>query len=372
MKYPFLSLQETNTPYFEELKQAASEVIESGRYLLGERVARFEAELCRYLSCDYAVAVGNGLDALRLILKAYIEMGSMAPGDEVIVPANTYIASVLAVTDNGLVPVFVEPSESTFNLNMSLIERAITSRTKAVMTVHLYGRACWSGELKELAARYGLKIIEDNAQAMGAVSSVPGISGKFRTGALGDAAGNSFYPGKNLGALGDAGAVTTDDKELADVVRTLAFYGSAKKYVNIYRGLNSRMDEIQAAFLSVKLKYLDEENRHRAIVAAEYNKCIDHPGVMTPEPGSPGEHIFHVYALRCRRRDELQEYLTTQGVGTLIHYPIPPHQQQCYREYNLLSFPVAERLSREELSLPMAGNLSLESVREISGIINRF
>lgn len=372
MKYPQLSLQQANEPYMAEMKAAAAEVIEGGWYIRGKYVAQLEERLCDYLGCRYAVATGNGLDALRLMLRAYIELGVMRPGDEVIVPANTYVASVLAITDNGLVPVFVEPSVDTYNLDTSLVEQAVTPRTRAVMVVHLYGRSCWDETLKTVARRHGLKIVEDNAQAFGAVSSVVGLHGSHHTGALGDASGQSFYPTKNLGALGDAGAVVTDDKELADVVRALGNYGSSVRYVNDYKGVNSRMDDLQAAFLSVKLKYLDEDNRRRAAVARAYTDSIRHERLILPQAGGEGEHIWHQYVVRCGERDRLMRYLEAEGVGTLIHYPIPPHKQRCYWEYNNLHFPIAEQLAGEVLSLPMSAYLTESDAREIAAIINRF
>lgn len=372
MKYPHLSLKRANEPYMAEMKAVAAEVIEGGWYIRGKYVSQLEELLCQYLGCRYAVATGNGLDALRLMLRAYIERGVMQPGDEVIVPSNTYVASVLAITDNRLVPVFVEPSVDTYNLDTSLIEQAITPRTRAIMVVHLYGRACWDETLKSVAARHGLKIVEDNAQAFGAVSSVAGLQGSHHTGALGDAAGESFYPTKNLGALGDAGAVTTDDREVADVVRALGNYGSAVRYVNEYKGVNSRMDDLQAAFLLVKLKHLDEENRRRVEIARLYTESIDNERLILPQAGEPGEHIWHQYVVRCTERDRLMRYLESQGVGSLIHYPIPPHKQHCYREYNHLHLPLAETLAHEVLSLPMSSYLTDDDVHEIASIINRF
>ena len=372
MKYPHLSLQRANEPYMAEMKAVAAEVIEGGWYIRGKYVSQLEEQLCRYLGCAHAVATGNGLDALRLMLRGYIEMGVMQPGDEVIVPANTYVASVLAITDNGLVPVFVEPSVQTYNLDTSLVEQAITSRTRAIMVVHLYGRACWDETLKAVAARHGLKVVEDNAQAFGAVSTVVGLHGSSHTGALGDASGQSFYPTKNLGALGDAGAVTTDDPKLAEVVRALGNYGSAVRYVNVYKGVNSRMDDLQAAFLLIKMKYLDAENRRRAEIAHLYTQSIDNEQIITPQAGEPGEHIWHQYVVRCTERDRLMRYLESQGVGSLIHYPIPPHKQQCYREYNHLHLPLTEQLAGEVLSLPMSSYLSDDEVCEIASIVNRF
>ena len=372
MKYPHLSLQRANEPYMAEMKAAAARVIEGGWYIRGQYVSRLEEQLCRYLGCRHAVATGNGLDALRLILRAYIEMGAMQPGDEVIVPANTYVASVLAITDNGLVPVFVEPSADTYNLDIGLVEQAVTSRTRAVMVVHLYGRACWDELLKTVAARHGLKIVEDNAQAFGAVSPVAGLHGSHHAGALGDASGQSFYPTKNLGALGDAGAVTTDDPKLAEVVRALGNYGSAVRYVNEYKGVNSRMDDLQAAFLLVKLKYIDEENRRRVEIARLYTESIHNDLITLPQAGESGSHIWHQYVVRCVERDCLMRYLESQGVGSLIHYPIPPHKQPCYREYSHLHLPLAERLAHEILSLPMSSYLTDDDVCEIASIVNRF
>lgn len=373
MKHPFLQLKENNAPYAEALKKAAADVIDSGWYIHGEAVGRFESDLCRYLGVAHTIGVGNGLDALRLIFRAYIELGVMQPGDEVIVPANTFIASVLAITDNGLVPVFVEPSEHTHNLDTSLIERAVTSRTKAILVVHLYGWVCWDDALKAVARRHGLKVVEDNAQAIGAKSSVAGFSASRMTGALGDAAGISFYPVKNLGALGDGGAVTTDDDDLARAVRALANYGSHERYVNIYCGLNSRLDEMQAAFLSVKLPYLDAENCRRREIAALYSRTIRNPQVVLPEfAPSAEEQVWHQYVVRCAARDRFRSYLEEKGVGTGIHYPIPPHKQDCYREYRSLSLPVAERLATEVVSLPISPILSDEAVCEIAGAINSF
>ncbi|MCP9612676.1 DegT/DnrJ/EryC1/StrS family aminotransferase [Coprobacter tertius] len=368
----FFNLQKINARYASELKKVAEEVIDSGWYLQGDRVAAFEKSLAEYVGCRYAVTVGNGLDALRLILKAYIEMGIMAEGDEIIVPANTFIASVLAITDNRLVPVFAEPDENTFNLDFSHIESLITPRTRAIMIVHLYGRSCWGAGLVELARKYNLKIIEDNAQAMGALGKVEDLGDSVHTGALGDAAGISFYPTKNLGALGDSGAITTDDDRLAEIVRSLGNYGSGKKYYNEYQGLNSRMDEIQAAFLSVKLKYLDEMNACRNRLADMYSEAIDIPDVILPQAGGKGEHVWHQYVIRTTCRNALQSYLQNEGIATQIHYPVPPHKQNCYREYNSLVFPITEKLSREVLSLPISPEMSESDIDRVSGVINRF
>lgn len=356
----FLDLQKINQQYSEELKQVAAEVIDSGWYLRGEKVEQFETQLADYIGVKHAIGVGNGLDALRLILRAYMEMGIMKEGDEVIVPANTYIATILAITDNRLKPVLVEPDINTYNLDISKIEQKISSRTKAIMVVHLYGRVCWSDEMERLAKKYNLKIIEDNAQAIGA--QWEGI----KTGALGDAAGFSFYPGKNLGALGDAGAVTTKDDVLASVIWAIANYGSHKKYENRYKGLNSRMDEIQAAFLSVKLKYTDAENRRRRNIAKFYIENCNNEKIILPAwPEDELEHVWHLYVVRCSEREWLQESLKEQGVQTLIHYPIPPHKQKAYKEWNNLNFPVVEKIHKEVLSLPVSPVMTNNEIKKV-------
>lgn len=359
----FLDLQKINAQYAEELKQAAAEVIDSGWYLLGERVRRFETNLANYIGVKHAIGVANGLDALRLILKSYMEIGHMKEGDEVIVPANTYIASILAITDNRLTPVLVEPDINTYNLDLDLIEEKITERTKAIMVVHLYGRVCWGAKLGELAKKYDLKIIEDNAQAIGAEWN------GLKTGALGDASGFSFYPGKNLGALGDAGAVTTNDDHLAEVVRALGNYGSKEKYINEYQGLNSRMDELQAAFLSIKLKYLDVENLRRKQIATYYCENILHPDIILPLPGS---HVWHLFVIRTKKRTEFQNFLEQNGIQTLIHYPTPPHQQKAFRKWAKLSFPITERIHKEVLSLPISPVLLNNEIESITSLVASF
>jgi dTDP-4-amino-4,6-dideoxygalactose transaminase len=368
----FLDLQKINAQYADELKQVAAEVIDKGWCLLGERITTFEQLFCDYIGAKHTVACANGLDALRLILRAYIELGIMQEGDEVIVPANTYIATILAITDNRLKPVLVEPDIKTCNLDISLIEQTVTSKTKAIMVVHLYGRTCWSEELEMIAQKYDLKIIEDNAQAVGAYYFTNDGQRK-RTGSLGDAAGNSFYPGKNLGALGDSGAVTTSDNELAATIRALANYGSHKKYVNKYRGLNSRMDEIQAAFLSIKLKYLDTENELRREIADYYMKNIKNELIVLPTPTEYREsHVQHLFVIRTKLRDKLQAYLTANNIQTQIHYPIPPHKQECYKEWKNLSFPVTEQIHDEVLSLPISPCLTGEDMAQIVDSVNLF
>jgi len=362
----FLDLQKLNAKYADELKVVASEVIDSGWYLLGGRVQQFEQELVRFQEGGNAIAVANGLDALRLIFKAYLELGFMQEGDEVIVPANTYIASILAITDNRLTPVLVEPDLESYNLNLDLIESKITSKTRAIMPVHLYGKVCWSENLNLLAKKYNLKVIEDNAQAIGARWN--GI----RTGNLGDAAGFSFYPGKNLGALGDSGAVTTKDPELAKLIRALGNYGSSEKYVNKYLGLNSRMDEIQAAFLQVKLKYLEEENNYRKNVASFYLENIRNPKIILPISNNFDDHVWHLFVIRIKERNEFHSYLKKNEIETLIHYPIPPHKQDCYPELSNGGFPVTEQIHNEVLSLPISSVIDFNELHKICEIINKF
>ncbi len=362
----FLDLQKINAQYADELKKVAAEIIDSGWYLLGDRVKQFESNLIAFQGGGHSIAVGNGLDALRLILKAYIELGIMKEGDEVIVPANTYIASILAITDNNLIPVLVEPHLDTYNLDLDLVESKITTKTKAIMVVHLYGRVCWIDKLEHLAKKYDLKIIEDNAQAIGAKWN------GARTGNLGDAAGFSFYPGKNLGALGDSGAVTTKDEELAKAVRALANYGSAQKYVNQYQGLNSRMDEIQAAFLNVKLPFVDAEIANRRAVANYYLEHIKNPKIILPNVGLNEEHVWHLFVIRTKNRDRLQKYLSDNGIQTLIHYPIPPHKQECFKHLNEKSFPITEIIHDQVLSLPISSVMELKEIAKIVNVLNSY
>lgn len=361
----FLDLQKINLLHQAEIEQRLLEVFRSGWYLQGQQVATFEKKLATYIGAQHAIGVANGLDALRLIFRAYIELGVMKAGDEVIVPANTYIASILAITDNGLIPVLVEPSMEDYNLDLRHIEPHITPKTKAILLVHLYGRVCFSAELKQLSIDRNIKLIEDNAQAIGA--EWKGI----KTGNLGDASGFSFYPGKNLGALGDAGAVTTNDSDLADTVRTLANYGSNQKYINKYKGLNSRLDELQAAVLDVKLTYIDEENARRRAIAQAYLAGIKHPNIHLPfEPDNPLEHVWHLFVIRTAEREALQRYLSEKGIQTLIHYPIPPHKQEAYAEWNTLSFPVTETIHETVVSLPISPVLTDIEVVNIIDLIN--
>lgn len=363
----FLDLQKINLAHQQEIEERLLTTFRSGWYLLGNEVKTFEQNLKNYIGAKDVIGIANGLDALRLILRGYIEIGVMKAGDEVIVPANTYIASVLAISDNGLVPVFVEPDEKTFNLDIKKIEEKISEKTKAIMVVHLYGRTVWSEELVNLAKKYSLKIIEDNAQAIGAE-----WNGK-KTGNFGDAAGFSFYPGKNLGALGDGGAVSCNDEELGKAIRALANYGSNQKYVNIYKGLNSRLDEIQAAVLDVKLKYIDAENSRRREIAKRYIAEIKNINITLPEnPLNEAEHVWHLFVIRTKDREKLQNYLTENGVQTLIHYPIPPHKQKAYEEYNHLYFPITEKIHDEVLSLPVSPVMTDEEVSSIISIIQNF
>ncbi len=365
-KYPFLNLATVNAPYMDAMTDATNRVIHSGYYIGGDEVTSFERELAQSCGVKEAIGVSNGLDALRLIFRAYIEMGIMHPGDEVIVPSNTYIASVLAVTDNRLTPVFVEPDTKTHNLDSSLIEQAITPLTRAILPVHLYGRVCWDDRLADIAHRHNLKVVEDNAQAIGA--TFHGIA----TGALGDAAAFSFYPTKNIGALGDAGAVTTNDVALADAIRALRNYGSDRQYHNIYDGLNCRLDPMQAAILRVKLPHTKSENDYRAGIASVYENHIDNPAVIKPLYTSNGSMVWHQYIVRTSSRDQFRDYMAANGVETAIHYPTPPHLQPCYERYAGLWLPIAERLAREVVSLPITRCTSVADAAEIADIINHF
>lgn len=353
MKVPFLSLHDITAKYKDEIHEAALRVIDSGWYLQGEENKRFEANYAKYIGTKHCVGCANGLDALIWILRGYIELGVMKPGDEIIVPANTYIATILAITENGLTPVLVEPNENTLEIDDNLIEEKITSRTKGIMIVHLYGRLAYTEKIGELCKKYNLKMMEDNAQAHGCEWN--GI----KTGAIGDAAAHSFYPGKNLGALGDGGAVTTDDDELAEAIRALANYGSQRKYVFKYTGRNSRLDEIQAAILDVKLKHLDEDIALRQKVANYYYDNIKNPLITLPERLDDNNNVYHLFPIMCERRDELQKHLAENGIGTVIHYPIPPHKQECYKDWNNMSLPITEKIAQEELSIPISPTITI-------------
>ncbi len=363
----FLDLQKINLTYQTQIEQRILEVFRGGWYLLGAELENFEKNLKAYLKCEHVVGVANGLDALRLIFRAYIELGLMEVGDEVIVPANTYIASILAISDNNLIPVFCEPSEESLNIDVNEIEKLVTSRTKAILLVHLYGRAVFSDDLKSIANRYQLKLVEDNAQAIGAEWH------NVKTGALGDAAGFSFYPGKNLGALGDGGAVSCKDAMLATTIRAIANYGSSKKYINIYKGLNSRLDEIQAAVLDEKLKYLDQDNEKRRGIAKYYLENIKNNRIILPDkPIDEKLHVWHVFVVRCADRDKLQNYLIENKIQSLIHYPIPPHKQKAYLEYNSLSLPLTETIHEQVLSLPISPVMEHKDVKYVVNALNDF
>lgn len=368
----YLDLQAVNHPY----EHAADEVLRSGWYLRGEQTRRFEQHYADYIGTKHCIGCGNGLDALTLILRAYKEMGVMNDGDEVIVPANTYIASILAVTENNLTPVLVEPDIHTLQIDDSLIEQAVTKRTRAIMIVHLYGRCAFTSRIGDICRRYGLKLIEDNAQAHGCrpVQAPPenGMGGATirLTGSLGNAAAHSFYPTKNLGAFGDAGAVTTDDDELAAIVRSIGNYGSARKYVFDHIGRNSRLDEVQAAILDAKLRDLDTMNDRRRALARVYINKVKHPDITIPQ--CDRDSVYHIFPILSPRRDELQQYLLQHGVGTEIHYPIPPHRQQCYNGWHQLSLPVTERIHAEELSLPCNPAMTIEEASHVADLLNSF
>lgn len=356
----YLDLKAVNAPY----KHAADEVLRSGWYLKGEATKQFEAHYAEYIGTKYCIGCGNGLDALTLIFRAYIELGVMTPGDEVIVPANTYIASILAVTECGLKPVLVEPDIHTLQIDDTLIEAAVTPRTRAVMIVHLYGFCAYADRIGEICKKHGLKLIEDNAQAHGC---------RFidrSTGSLGDAAGHSFYPTKNLGAFGDAGAVTTNDEELATVIRALGNYGSHRKYVFDYQGRNSRIDELQAAILDAKLPHLDVDNQRRRTIADIYLSQVHNSLIRLPQ-ASPTA-VWHIFPVLCARRDELQQYLCDHGVESQIHYPIPPHKQKCYADWNSLSLPITEQIHAQELSIPCNPAMKKEEADVIVDLLNQF
>lgn len=363
---PFLSLKEVTGLHGEEIKAAIMRVVDSGWYLLGEEVSNFESEYSSYIGTKHCIGCANGLDSLIWIFRAYKELGIMSDGDEVIVPAHTYIATILAITENNLKPVLVEPQIETFEIDDELIEAKITDRTKAICIVHLYGRCAYTDKIGTLCKKYNLKLIEDNAQAHGCKF------GEMRTGSLGDAAGHSFYPGKNLGALGDGGAVTTNDDQLAEVIRALANYGSQKKYENLFCGRNSRLDEVQAAVLRVKLNHLDKDNQKRQKVAQLYNQSIRNPLIVLPKFMEDNQNVYHIFPILCCQRDMLINYLDKCGVHTLIHYPIPPHKQECYTQCGYGNMPITEKIAQQELSMPMSPYLSLDDVEYIVEKLNKW
>jgi dTDP-4-amino-4,6-dideoxygalactose transaminase len=362
----FLDLLEINKQHKEELKKAFERVLDSGWYIMGDELKKFETEFAAYCGTKHAIGVANGLDALILVIRAYKEMGIFQDGDEIIVPANTYIASILAISANNLVPVLVEPNINTYNIDPALIESHITAKTKAILPVHLYGQLCDMKAINAIAQKHQLKVIEDSAQAHGATSDGQ------RAGNFGDATGFSFYPGKNLGALGDAGAITTNDDALNGSIRALLNYGSHKKYENLYKGVNSRLDELQAALLSVKLKTLDQETATKRAIANRYLKEINNTKIILPRVAEQNAHVWHLFVVRTNTREHLQQYLTDNGIQTVIHYPIPPHQQEAYKEWNDLSYPVSEAIHREVLSLPLSPVLKPEEVDYVIETLNKY
>jgi len=362
----FLDLKQINAQYRDELIEACTKVIDGGWYIQGNECEKFEKEFAKYCGTKYAIGVANGLDALTLILRAYKVLGVMKESDEVIVPSNTYIASILAISENNLTPVLVEPDIKTYLIDPSKIEKEITSKTKAILPVHLYGQTCQMDEINKIAKKYNLKVIEDSAQSHGAYFK------EKRSGNLGDVSGFSFYPGKNLGALGDGGAVTTNNEELVDVIRALGNYGSLKKYKNLYKGINSRLDEMQAAILRVKLKYLDREINNRRIVAKHYIENIKNEKIILPNLLKESNHVWHLFEIRTKMREDLQKYLLENGVQTSMHYPLAPHKQEAYAEWNNNSYPIAEKIHNEVLSLPISGVQSLKETKKIVEILNNW
>ena len=361
----YLSLQKITALHETEITTAVNQVLHSGWYLQGEHVSSFEKNYAQYIGTKYCITCGNGLDALCLILRAYTELGILKEGDEVIVPANTYIATILSITENRLTPILIEPDINTLEIDEQQIEQAITLRTRAIMLVHLYGRCAYTPFIGDICKRHNLLLFEDNAQAHGC------FFGKKRTGSLGNAAAHSFYPGKNLGALGDAGAVTTDNEQLAQTIRCLANYGSARKYEFTFKGRNSRMDEIQAAVLNVKLPYLDKENQRRKQIAKAYFEGINNPNI-TLIKNNDRDNVYHIFPILCPSRNRLQQYLKDNGVETKIHYPIPPHQQKAYKEWEKIHYPITELIHQQELSLPCNPAMTDEEVYQVTNCINKY
>lgn len=359
----FLALSKINNRFHKETVNYLKEFLDDSNYILGESVGNFEREFAIFCNSSYCIGVGNGLEALSLILKGY----GIKEGDEVIVPANTYIATILAITSTGATPILVEPNEETYNINAELIEKYITQKTKAIMIVHLYGQVVRMDKIWEIAKQYNIKIIEDAAQSHGAI-----YNGQ-KVGSLGDAAGFSFYPGKNLGALGDGGAITTNDPVLAEKVKALRNYGSHQKYINVLKGINSRLDEIQAGFLRIKLPYLDNDNEKRRSIAQFYCNHINNNLIKLPKmPSDEENHVWHLFVVRVHNRKHFQQYMTSNGVETLVHYPIPPHKQEAYKEWNELSFPITEAISREVVSLPISPVMTQEEVNYIVSVVNNY
>lgn len=363
---PFLDLKSINMSYYQEFENALDNVLKSGWFILGEQVKKFEEEFAEYCGVKYCIGVASGLDALVLILRAYKELGIMKDGDEIIVPANTYIATILAISQNHLKPVLVEPDIHTYLIQPKWIEKKITSKTKAIMCVHLYGQTCEMDSILKIAKQHNLKVIEDSAQAHGAYYK------NKKAGNLGDASGFSFYPGKNLGALGDGGAITTNDDALAEVITALRNYGSHKKYVHQYKGFNSRLDELQAAFLRAKLKTLDEDNTKRKKIAKYYLTHITNKRILLPKVRREKEHVWHLFVIRVNEREKFIDYCKQKGVDTMIHYPIPPHKQEAYSEWNQESYPITEAIHREVVSLPISPVMSLEEVQKVVEVVNYF
>ena len=363
----FLDLQKVNLQYENEFKDVFNRVLQSGWFILGKEVGTFEKEFAAYCGTKHCISVANGLDALILIIEAYKEMGLMAEGDEIIVPSNTYIATILAVSKAGLKAILCEPDNETYLLDPALLESKITSRTKAIMPVHLYGQLCDMAAITRISKKHGLKIIEDSAQSHGAENTEGKRSGNF-----GDASGFSFYPGKNLGALGDGGAITTNDDNLAEVLKALRNYGSEKKYHNKYKGLNSRLDEIQAGLLSVKLKYLEKETAVRQKVAEMYLKNISNPLIQLPIVIQPAGHVWHLFTVRVKKRDLFQKYLWDAGIETNIHYPIPPHKQPAYKEFSAEAYPISECIHEEIISLPISSVLTSEEIKKVIDVVNNY